>query len=227
MTSIDAVLTLTSEQINQVTLWVRALPQPVETNKRTPNGYWFKPEGANESSVIIIGENIVQIQSNITEEMYEGDTIFGLTKDVFSNVIKTQKWETEKDHSIYHAKMPADCNNFVDVNWDAEHNSEKNREWYETERVWKDRVFTLDLLCVRMAGALSIKHGTLDEILDYASSSLYEHHKPISIRMILQHLNDDTVTKVALDLLQRTVDENNARIERIRDFKKLFSNLKN
>ncbi len=225
MVSIDAVLTLTLEQINQVTLWTKALPLPVETSECTPNGYWFKPEGADERSVIIIGENIVQIQSDITEEMYKGDTIFGLSKDVFNNVIKTQKWEEKKDRSVHCAKIPIDRNNFVDIDWGVEHSSEKKREWYETEKIWKDRVFTHDLLCERMAGALSIRYSTLDEILDYASSSLYEHHKPISIRMILEHLNDDVVTKVAMDLLQRTVDENNVRIERIRAFKKLCAKI--
>ena len=220
MVSIDAVLTLTLEQINQVTLWTEGLPLPVETSECTPNGYWFKPEGADERSVIIIGENIVQIQSDITEEMYKGDTIFGLSKDVFNNVIKTQKWEEKKDRGVRCAKIPINRNNFVDIDWGVEHSSEKNREWYETEEVWKDRVFTHDLLCERLAGSLTRRYETLDDGLDYASYGLFEHHKPISIRMIIEHLNDESTTEMVKDLLLDTANENKVRIERIREFKR-------
>ena len=220
MVSIDAVLTLTPEQINQVTLWTKALPLPVETSECTPNGYWFKPEGADERSVIIIGENIVQIQSDITEEMYKGETIFGLSKDVFNNVIKTQKWEEKKDHSVYHAKMPVDRNNFVDIDWGVEHSSEKKREWYETEKIWKDRVYTFDLLCECLAGSLTRRYETLEDGLNYASSGLFEHHEPISIRMIIEHLNDESTTEMVKDLLLGAANENKVRIERIREFKR-------
>lgn len=220
MVSINAVLTLIPEQINQVTLWTKALPLPVETSKYTPNGYWFKPEGADERSVIIIGENIVQIQSDITEEMYKGETIFGLSKDVFNNVIKTQKWEEKKDRSVHCAKIPIDRNNFVDIDWGVEHSSEKKREWYETEKIWKDRVYTVDLLCERLAGSLTRRYETLEDGLNYASSGLFEHHEPISIRMIIEHLNDESTTEMVKDLLLDTVNENKVRIERIREFKR-------
>ena len=220
MVSIDAVLTLTLEQINQVTLWTEGLPLPVETSECTPNGYWFKPEGADERSVIIIGENIVQIQSDITQEMDNGETIFGLSKDVFNNVIKTQKWEEKKDRGVRCAKIPINRNNFVDIDWGVEHSSEKNREWYETEEVWKDRVFTHDLLCERLAGSLTRRYETLEDGLNYASSGLFEHHKPISIRMIIEHLNDESTTEMVKDLLLDTANENKVRIERIREFKR-------
>ena len=219
MVSIDAVLTLTLEQINQVTLWTKALPLPVETSECTPNGYWFKPEGADERSVIVIGENIVQIQSDITEEMYKGDTVFGLSKEVFYNVLKNQKWKEDNQPSFYKARIPEDPSNFVDIDW-TESSSSKNREWYETDKIWKDRVYTVDLLCERLAGSLTRRYETLEDGLNYASSGLFEHHKPISIRMIIEHLNDESTTEMVKDLLLDTANENKVRIERIREFKR-------
>ena len=158
--------------------------------------------------------------------MYQGDTLFGLSKDVFHDVIKNQKWVDRDNQSWFDARMPVDEKNFIDYSysqgtWD----SEKNKLWYETDKVWKDRVYTHDLLCSRMASSLSGKHLTLEDILNHSTSGAGEYHDPISIKMILDHLDDEVTTELAREILQVTVYENKIRIGRVRSFKLLCAKI--
>lgn len=217
MNTFIANIALAEEQIKQVVSWINT--QKIRTNAGNPNVYWITLDGGEQESVFIIGAQGVQFQCDIVDTMFEGDTVFGLSKEVFHNVLKNQKWKQDEQQSYFKARIPEDPNNFVEINW-TDTTSSKNREWYETEKIWKDRVYTFDLLCECLAGSLTRRYETLDDGLDYASSGLFEHHKPISIRMIIEHLNDESTTEMVKDLLLGTANENKVRIERIREFKR-------
>lgn len=217
MNTFFANIALVEEQIAQVVSWIST--QKVRTNAGNPNVYWITLDGGEQESVIVIGAQGVQFQCDIVDAMLEGDTVFGLSKEVFYNVLKNQKWKEDNQPSFHKARIPEDPSNFVDIDW-TESSSSKNREWYETEKIWKDRVYTFDLLCERLAGSLTRRYETLEDGLNHASSGLFEHHKPISIRMIIEHLNDVSTTEMVKDLLLDTANENKARIERIREFKR-------
>ena len=217
MNTFIANIALTKEQIKQVVSWINT--QKIRTNAGNPKVYWIMLDGGEQESVFIIGAQGVQFQCDIVDAMLEGDTVFGLSKEVFHNVLKNQKWKQDEQQSYFKARIPEDSNNFVEINW-TDTTSSKNREWYETEKIWKDRVFTHDLLCERLAGSLTRRYETLEDGLNYASSGLFEHHEPISIRMIIEHLNDESTTEMVKDLLQDVANENKIRIERIREFKR-------
>lgn len=217
MNTFIANIALAEEQIKQVVSWINT--QKIRTIAGNPNVYWITLDGGEQESVFVIGAQGVQFQCDIVDAMLEGDTVFGLSKEVFHNVLKNQKWKQDEQQSYFKARIPEDPNNFVEINW-TDTASSKNREWYETEKIWKDRVYTFDLLCERLAGSLTRRYETLEDGLDCASSSLFEHHKPISIRMIIEHLNDDSTTEMVKDLLQDVANENKIRIERIREFKR-------
>lgn len=226
MSSFTAVLTLSKEQIQSVQNWISTLTFPIRQSDDEFPVYRFTLEGQEQESILIIGDNGVQFQTDIIESMYQGDTLFGLSKDVFHDVIKNQKWVDRDNQSWFDARMPVDEKNFIDYSysqgtWD----SEKNKLWYETDKVWKDRVYTYDLLCSRMASSLSGKHLTLEDILNHSTSGAGEYHDPISIKMILDHLDDEVTTELAREILQETVDENKIRIGRVRSFKLLCANL--
>lgn len=217
MNTFFANIALAEEQIAQVVSWIST--QKIRTNAGNPNVYWITLDGGEQESVIVIGAQGVQFQCDIVDAMFEGDTVFGLSKEVFYNVLKNQKWKEGNQPSFYKARIPEDPSNFVDIDW-TESSSSKNREWYETDKIWKDRVYTVDLLCERLAGSLTRRYETLEDGLNYASSGLFEHHEPISIRMIIEHLNDESTTEMVKDLLLDTANENKVRIERIREFKR-------
>lgn len=225
MNTANGNIALTTEQKEIVKSWYEAsypIPTPSAEDKQPLYSGMFDPKktGAliNPDFEIFITETGLYFNMILNDDVFKEDTLFGLSKDVFAKVIKTQSFHQERG---FYTGKPKDENNCIihDENFGTFYSS-INKHWYETDKRWKDRVYTVDLLIQRLEQAQGRTHITkLEELLNTASSGAQEHHQPINIKMVLEHLNDKDLNLQVMEILEDLVVENTARVKRFKEFK--------
>ncbi len=227
MNQIHGHITLTADQKQTVKTWFETnykVPtpsaegkQPIYTGMYDPN----IPLANDPDFEIWITEAGLYFSMSANEGIFAEDTLFGLSKDIFAHV-KTHQRFIREQYGFREIK-PEDVNNCIndmDVNFGAFYSS-ANKHWYETDKRWKNRVYTVGLLVKRLEQAAERSYvTTLADMLTTASSGLQEYHEPITIKMILDHLDDADLNQQVNDILQDIINSNIARIDRFKEFKK-------
>lgn len=221
--SIFGSVRLTPEEIQTVRDWIN---KEIKTKPFScHNDHWIigkvELEGEFNETMdeisIQIEDTGISFNQLITDKLYEEDLLFGLNKERFREISKNQKWRKAK--SRFALSEPTDLKNCVITqNISNPRYSKRNRHILETEKVWKDRVYSIELLKELMEKAILSYEYELSVLLDTTSPQGEEYHQPISIKMILDHLNNPSITELINDILAETIKSNIIRKENLDTF---------
>lgn len=223
---ITGTIVLNDDQIQTVKQWLDETSKTKSVSSNSNNGWWFG-EVPNEvlvgqkdpETLIFLREGFMEFQQVINEELFNSDTMFGLDKGIFLILKRTQLWKNSDDCFSYQDDEPVDPNNWIKYKLTfSPFYSRRNRDILETEKAWKDRVFSIDLLKERMKQAISSSNCKMEDLLNTASSQAEEYHQPISIKMILDHLNNPSISELINDILTETIKSNIIRKENLDAF---------